>query len=741
MSVVADNLKYIYTVKEAGPRAFTMPKGFREEVEVHLWGAGGGAGSLQPGGGGGYVTSIVTIAEGDIVEIGVGRQGSPASRATPGAGGSSSIGFRYSGGIGGSGTDEDGDAGAGGGGGGATVILVNGIPVAVAAGGGGGGSHGEDWSGGGTPGYGGGNYIALTSNTQGGAGTNGVGGGGGGGGGYLGGAGASSGTGAHGGSGGGPGGSGGQNYANGTNTLLISGARGGDAGGRNTEYAPVAGYGDAGQGGYAVIILTRRFNVNVKEAGSWKRINNAWVRINGDATSPQDNSEVFSTVGTHTFTPPSNVKYARITYPTPNGLVTTTVSVSGSMSVKIGGYGEESRFGPYVIPAYEKPVFRYTGNVDHLLNADVKVVTPSGAPLTVSGQNAAQQSTATQNGIYYNVTYEGWHGDLASTLYFTPCRSNTIVNSIRIVGSSNAGRYPGQPTFTAEPTSGNNYVMGIQIYDPYGGEGSYDVVASVQQIAHITVDYTIPGDGGWKEVYQIYEKVNGNWLPYINRRNIEDGRSRKWLVEGTYNWTAPADIIRVKAMVYGAGGSGTGGAGGAGGYSEKYLSVTPGESYVVIVGAGGVGDQAGQSSSFNGNIIANGGGAGTASSYGTDAGGAGGTAEGGDINLTGASGSAGQAVYHYYYWWWGWGGYYGWSGYNYYGYNNYGYGGFGGNAIYGYNWGNYWGGYWGWGWPRYHYSGYNFGTPGEGYDHIGSGAVGRSQDSPTGMAGAVFLIY
>lgn len=72
--------------------------------------------------------------------------------------------------------------------------------------------------------------------------------------------------------------------------------------------------------------------------------------------------------------------------------------------------------------------------------------------------------------------------------------------------------------------------------------------------------------------------------------------SSAFLVAGVYTWVAPACVTSASAVAIGAGGSGgnicnagTGGGGGGGGglgYKNSY-SVTPGNSYTVIVGEGG----------------------------------------------------------------------------------------------------------------------------------------------------------
>ena len=120
---------------------------------------------------------------------------------------------------------------------------------------------------------------------------------------------------------------------------------------------------------------------------------------------------------------------------------------------------------------------------------------------------------------------------------------------------------------------------------------------------------------------------------------------------GTYNWTAPAGVTKARVRVWGGGGIGNAGyssgqqasdcaGGGGGGYAESVISVTPGMSYNIIVGAGGdTNTFTGGNSSFNPQsgalVSANGGGYGDAG-Y-TPTGGTGGTAVG-QISITGGSG-------------------------------------------------------------------------------------------------------
>ncbi len=102
------------------------------------------------------------------------------------------------------------------------------------------------------------------------------------------------------------------------------------------------------------------------------------------------------------------------------------------------------------------------------------------------------------------------------------------------------------------------------------------------------------------------------------------------------NWVVPASVTTVKLRIWGGGGSGgpggggAGGGGAAGGFLEGYFAVTPGQSYFVTVGNGGVG------SGTNGGVSSFGS---LASAGGGQAGASGGSAIGGAGGLLGGAGS------------------------------------------------------------------------------------------------------
>lgn len=114
------------------------------------------------------------------------------------------------------------------------------------------------------------------------------------------------------------------------------------------------------------------------------------------------------------------------------------------------------------------------------------------------------------------------------------------------------------------------------------------------------------------------------------------------VLSGTTNeWVCPAGVFIVQATLIGAGGNGgtgsatlAGGGGGGGGVARATLSVTPGTSYQIVLGAPGT------ASTFNG-LTANSGSNGQNGGAGSG-GGAGGTATGGQVNTTGVNGGNGD---------------------------------------------------------------------------------------------------
>ena len=114
---------------------------------------------------------------------------------------------------------------------------------------------------------------------------------------------------------------------------------------------------------------------------------------------------------------------------------------------------------------------------------------------------------------------------------------------------------------------------------------------------------------------------------------------------GTYSWTCPIGVTSVVVQCWGGGGGGAGsqsspnnysGGGGAGGnYSTATINVTPGQTYTVVVGAGGLGGAASSTLAYGGD--------GGTSSFGTSLYASGGSGGGGGMasNKSGVGGVIG----------------------------------------------------------------------------------------------------
>ncbi len=128
---------------------------------------------------------------------------------------------------------------------------------------------------------------------------------------------------------------------------------------------------------------------------------------------------------------------------------------------------------------------------------------------------------------------------------------------------------------------------------------------------------------------------------------------------GTYTFNVPTNVSSVIVEAWGGGGGGGGGyalydrgggGGGAGGYAKGVVTVTPGASYTVVVGQGGLADseeaETGGSSSFGSAITAGGGtpgqfGSGTSTLTTGGAGGQG-SGQGGSGTILAITGGIGQ---------------------------------------------------------------------------------------------------
>lgn len=224
------------------------------------------------------------------------------------------------------------------------------------------------------------------------------------------------------------------------------------------------------------------------------------------------------------------------------------------------------------------------------------------------------------------------------------------------------------------------YVNAADPSQPYSGPDNSGVAQNTQRIQRVqlqlkagaaanTGSQTAPAvDSGWSGLYLI--TVN-NGQTAITAANIAThfsapfllyklprlapGYARRTTFAANTSFTVPLGVTSMRVTVLGGGGGGggsngsyAGAGGGAGGFASGTLSVTPGNSLAITVGAGGVGGAAGVSagsgggSSFGTLLSATGGQGGQFQTATSTPGGAGGTGSGGELTGPGGYGADGQ---------------------------------------------------------------------------------------------------
>jgi hypothetical protein len=164
-----------------------------------------------------------------------------------------------------------------------------------------------------------------------------------------------------------------------------------------------------------------------------------------------------------------------------------------------------------------------------------------------------------------------------------------------------------QTTNSSDYTGSQGGTFNLTNYGPYRA-GLFNVTAKA--------DLTTEGIESFRVF--VRDPITANIISYSPQITINDTSINPPVAEytspGTYSWTCPSGVTSVNVVCIGGGGGGgmatspsasyrDGGGGGGGGLGWKNnISVTPGQSYTVVVGSGGNGASAiGQNGSNGGN--------------------------------------------------------------------------------------------------------------------------------------------
>ena len=229
-------------------------------------------------------------------------------------------------------------------------------------------------------------------------------------------------------------------------------------------------------------------------------------------------------------------------------------------------------------------------------------------------------------------------------------------------GSFGSGGDGGGVGIYGEGTSGTGGVSEIQSNGQNGNPGFGGDGQSYGGGGHGT-HLNSPGAGASGAVRIIWG--SGRAFPWYAAKLPVQGQ-QAYTTPGTYSWTAPSGVTSVSVVCVGGGGGGQtsaqasngasacGGAGGGLGYKNN-ITVTPGNTYTLVVGAGGDGLSSGESggkwgsdSYFISNTIVKGGGGNAADRHsnsvgGTYVGDGGGNGGKGNIGSSYAGGGGGGA--------------------------------------------------------------------------------------------------
>jgi hypothetical protein len=204
--------------------------------------------------------------------------------------------------------------------------------------------------------------------------------------------------------------------------------------------------------------------------------------------------QTYSTIGNYTFRIPPGNNSVVLTYPTPTGMVSTTIATipNTDVAITVGDYGINSSFGATTIPAYTKTVLNHTsGNVDANLSQTYAVATTNAITVTSTGTNGTVSTAMNSGGIYFTYDAENSQGDFSETITVSTVPIATLLGTYRALGAVTSSRGESSCTITVQPTAANSYRASSNVTE--GGYSNYPVLYNVilQQIGYLQVSESI----------------------------------------------------------------------------------------------------------------------------------------------------------------------------------------------------------------------------------------------------------
>lgn len=248
--------------------------------------------------------------------------------------------------------------------------------------------------------------------------------------------------------------------------------------------------------------------------------------------------------------------------------------------------------------------------------------------VTVNTNGSSQTIQFVRLNVPGSLTVANYSSNALTAYWTRPGSLWNGVNLRRNTGSAPASRSAGTSVYTGAGNTG----IAINSSSSVNGFTNTGLTANTKYYYSIFSYITINGNNYWATTYRT---ANGTATNYVGTTVTITATNNAWAV--------PTGWRQIKVCIVGGGGAGgQGGAGGGGGYvtNTSPFSVTPGQSFAVIIGSGGAINTADNSR----------GGTGGQSKFGsyTANGGTGGIGKSGDITTSkkggGSGGSGGGGV-------------------------------------------------------------------------------------------------